>query len=146
RGGVLLGDKVEVTSAAIAVFSGTQRLIRRGRGGGESWKGAVMCAGLRVFGGVLIAVFANFRLGFHFGTDGIGSECVEEALGVENGEAANLDDVAAADGDGQHLLLEAGAAADGARPGGHVLLDILAGALGAVLVAAQEVRDDALEG
>ena len=61
--------------------------------------------------------------------------------------ARELVDVLAADGDGEHLGLQARAVADRAGPEAHVLLDPLALLARVGLpVAALEARDDALEG
>ena len=73
-------------------------------------------------------------------------EAVEELDRPRDRHLRELVDVAAADGDGEHLGLETSALADRARPEAHVLLDALAlaGRVG-LLVAALEARDDALE-
>ncbi len=73
-------------------------------------------------------------------------ERVHELERARDGQARELVDVELADGDGQHLRLQARALADGARAEAHVLLDPLPlrGRVG-LAVAALEARDDPLE-
>ena len=74
-------------------------------------------------------------------------EAVEELDRALNGQLRQLVDVLLADGDREHLGLEARAVADRAGPEAHVLLDPLALlARVGLAVAALEARDDPLEG
>src|SRR5579859_8266266 len=79
------------------------------------------------------------------GGRGGGGKGLEEAESVDDGEVADFDNVAVADGDGEDFFLEPGALADGAGNGGHVLLDLLPPVLSGLLVAPHAVGNDALE-
>ena len=75
------------------------------------------------------------------------AELVEERERARDGHPREVVDRAAADGDGEHLGLEAGAVARRAGPEAHVLLDPLALRRGVGLaVAPLERLDDPLEG
>ena len=76
----------------------------------------------------------------------VSSSCVEELERGRDGHPRELVDVALADRDREHLGLEPGAAAGGARAEAHVLLDPLADLRRVGLaVAPLEALDDALE-